>query len=621
MIKNVLLTSSYIFLFLIFFISPVSAATYTVSVFTDSVDSNPGDSLCANSSGNCSLRAAIMEANSSSVGTDIINLPAGTYSITLSTTGEDAAASGDLDILEDVNIIGLGDDPRDVVIDFNDADQGFHILGNLGNIVDVEIENLRVTDTTGGLTEYGGAFALEYANLTANLIVIDNNTKTGTGSPSFGGSQSQIYITNSVIHTQTGGDGLIASITNGAFRAENSSFFNLTTTQPGGSLILMNDCVTRVSDTIISCEVNILRSTITQTTSPTYFDNIDNMNFLGCGNIIHDNDVSGSAVCLLNDSGATVGYNLLTNQTPDNICTEVTLDDDTSSTINLTTSLQTTLFDYSKNISGQQYLRISSSSSAIDFVPIGSCGCTSGDAVDGDENGTDACDAGAYEYMPTAEVGDYVWIDTDEDGEQNEDENAGLNNVNIKLYADLDGDGDTEPDDDDGSEIDSMDTDDNDDDEPGYYLFENLDPGDYFIVVEEVDGYSFTDKEEGSDSDEDSDVSSRGESDIFTLDVDDSNLSIDIGLVVDSDDSSSNDSSATTTTSSGEEEGETVVTTQDESSSGSGSEIESTSGNAAGDGVSNLSQTGLDSSFFYIIGVMTCIVGGIFSVIGRRYIV
>ena len=41
-------------------------------------------------------------------GPDVINLPAGTYTLTIGGTGEDAAATGDLDITSELTISGAG---------------------------------------------------------------------------------------------------------------------------------------------------------------------------------------------------------------------------------------------------------------------------------------------------------------------------------------------------------------------------------------------------------------------------------------------------------------------------------------------------------------------------------
>src|SRR5262245_27296700 len=61
-----------------------AAAIFTVNVTGDGQDMNPGDGVCATTAANCSLRAAIQEANAQS-GTDIIrfNIPgAGVHVIT-----------------------------------------------------------------------------------------------------------------------------------------------------------------------------------------------------------------------------------------------------------------------------------------------------------------------------------------------------------------------------------------------------------------------------------------------------------------------------------------------------------------------------------------------------------
>ncbi len=75
----------------------ISAATFTVDSTTDSVDALPGDGLCADASGSCTLRAAIQETNALS-GADTIILGPGTYLLTIPGNSEQNAATGDLDI-------------------------------------------------------------------------------------------------------------------------------------------------------------------------------------------------------------------------------------------------------------------------------------------------------------------------------------------------------------------------------------------------------------------------------------------------------------------------------------------------------------------------------------------
>lgn len=56
----------------------VNAANFTVNTTADTNDADPGDGVCADSGGTCSLRAAIQEANALT-GADTITVPSGTY--------------------------------------------------------------------------------------------------------------------------------------------------------------------------------------------------------------------------------------------------------------------------------------------------------------------------------------------------------------------------------------------------------------------------------------------------------------------------------------------------------------------------------------------------------------
>jgi CSLREA domain-containing protein len=69
---------------------PGDAAVFTVDDTADAVDENSGDDLCQTATGHCSLRAAIQQANAL-VGTHTINVPAGTYRLSLAGVGENAA--------------------------------------------------------------------------------------------------------------------------------------------------------------------------------------------------------------------------------------------------------------------------------------------------------------------------------------------------------------------------------------------------------------------------------------------------------------------------------------------------------------------------------------------------
>ena len=90
-------------------LSPGAGAntTFSVNSTADTVDSNPGNGVCATSSGVCTLRAAIQEANALP-GADTIQIPAGTFEIQVPIANEDLPSSGDFDIHSPMTIDGAG---------------------------------------------------------------------------------------------------------------------------------------------------------------------------------------------------------------------------------------------------------------------------------------------------------------------------------------------------------------------------------------------------------------------------------------------------------------------------------------------------------------------------------
>src|SRR5262245_40991258 len=92
-------------------------ATFIVNTPHDIID--PNDGLT-------SLREAALAANASP-GRDTINVPAGTYQLSIAGLTEDGAATGDLDLLESVKIVGAG--AEDTRIDATGlGDRVLHVL-------------------------------------------------------------------------------------------------------------------------------------------------------------------------------------------------------------------------------------------------------------------------------------------------------------------------------------------------------------------------------------------------------------------------------------------------------------------------------------------------------------
>ena len=100
--------------------------SFTVDSFLDTVDVDPGDGFALDATGRTSLRAAVMEANSNSNGTDIITLGGGHFSFSIEGIDEDSAATGDLDILEDLQI--FGESPETTFIDARGIDRVFDVF-------------------------------------------------------------------------------------------------------------------------------------------------------------------------------------------------------------------------------------------------------------------------------------------------------------------------------------------------------------------------------------------------------------------------------------------------------------------------------------------------------------
>src|SRR5947208_9511102 len=83
------------------------ATPFLVNSTDDAPDAVPGDGICATLSELCTLRAAIMEANQLP-GAHTITMPGGIYHLTMAGADEDYAATGDLDIRNELVIIGAG---------------------------------------------------------------------------------------------------------------------------------------------------------------------------------------------------------------------------------------------------------------------------------------------------------------------------------------------------------------------------------------------------------------------------------------------------------------------------------------------------------------------------------
>ena len=255
---------------------PTGSDTYVVNSTADTSDGDLTDGMCLDLNGNCTLRAAIMQANFTT-GPQTITLPAGVY--LLNRTGyDDAALLGDLDIFDRVTIQGAGSNTT--IIDGNGAitnDRVFQIINNISGTVSVSLSGMTIrngramtvtanTDTGGaistnasltlsdvrieGNTAYQGGgvyvqpdlFASYPIFLSMNNVLVEGNSATHDTSSNGGGlylAANVITLTNTIVHANFAqGDG--GGVWGGPLFIRDSSVYN-NAAHRGGGLMLSGD--------------------------------------------------------------------------------------------------------------------------------------------------------------------------------------------------------------------------------------------------------------------------------------------------------------------------------------------------------------------------------------------
>ena len=188
----------FIFIYLVLFNGFASAAIFQVDLTVlDLIDDNPGDGVCDIPTGGfCTLRAAVMEANALP-GPDIIVLPGdATIRLTITGSGENSAATGDLDITDAV-VIGTFIEPTASfpTIDANELnDRVFHVLSGSGLVTFV---NFRVINGSADFGN-GGAINISLDNqVVVNRVWFEDNT-ADSGGAIYLSPQSDLDVVDSV---------------------------------------------------------------------------------------------------------------------------------------------------------------------------------------------------------------------------------------------------------------------------------------------------------------------------------------------------------------------------------------------------------------------------------------
>ena len=175
--------------------NPLSSATFTVSKTQDT-----NDGVC---NADCSLREAVIAANALA-GADRIELPGGTYRLSIQGTVEDHAAKGDLDISDDLTLAGEGAGIS--IVDANQIDRVLQVLGS----ATVRIEGVTLRNGDHHDEKYwlggGGVLHTSSGDLTIVDSVVENNRASiGGGVSSIPGSGALTITDSAIRYNRTNG--------------------------------------------------------------------------------------------------------------------------------------------------------------------------------------------------------------------------------------------------------------------------------------------------------------------------------------------------------------------------------------------------------------------------------
>jgi hypothetical protein len=395
------------------FISTAYAVTYSVTKEADTADG-----ICDS---DCSLREAVIAANANT-GLDFIIVPEGLYILSLTGTHEDAAASGDLDITDQL-VIHAEDPSFRPIISADHESSVFHIIDTGILIRDISV--IKGGKTPGSFEVHSGIRVVNGVLVLEHCVVSQNSAAIGGGVIAY---DSNVAIRNCSFNNN------FASVRGGGITLfdsrlviENSTFSRNFGNQGGGA-IQSTDSIVRISSSTFADneassggEAFWINFSGSITVKGSILTGIDDLCNVGSDQIISE------------------GYNIAS----DNTC-------------NLTNATDLTDTDplITDELIAREFRFPAPGSPAIDAIPVGDCTNLDGDQVDDDQLGNPRptgsnCDIGSIEVNDSdgdgisdsdevADGTDPFDADTDDDGLNDGDEvSAGTDPLN----PDSDGDG------------------------------------------------------------------------------------------------------------------------------------------------------------------------------------
>ncbi|MCA9934980.1 MAG: CSLREA domain-containing protein, partial [Anaerolineales bacterium] len=191
-------TAVFIFLAILLFGGPIRSS------FAETIiNVNTFDDLKQGSDGMCSLREAVIAANTdrrsgnrngecvAGDGADTIVLPAGTYQLTRTDNGqENAAATGDLDLLDTVTLEGVGADVTII--------EGVGLHDRIVHVIDGTAVITGITMRQGNVPGSGGGVYVE-SDLTLTAVTISENIASDNAGGIFVADTGTLTMSDSAI--------------------------------------------------------------------------------------------------------------------------------------------------------------------------------------------------------------------------------------------------------------------------------------------------------------------------------------------------------------------------------------------------------------------------------------
>lgn len=241
-----LMLLSFLFVFALADVSQIQAqgtgSLFTVNDTGDSTDTSPGDNICANANGQCTLRAAVVESNAGTQRNAIIfNLPQpAVINLTL----------GELTVTKGLDIVGPGARRLTVQRSFATGTPTFRVFHLPAGQTSLNIYGITIRN---GNADAGGGLLIGSGNSAslADVAVSGNHATAGGGIASFGTlSILRSLINSNVADNQGGGivnagSAATTTITSSTLTDNSASFGGAI--ENGGNLLLINDTISRNS--------------------------------------------------------------------------------------------------------------------------------------------------------------------------------------------------------------------------------------------------------------------------------------------------------------------------------------------------------------------------------------